>query len=392
MWTPSTLDPVDNGTLGLLRGICYYPNMASRTKQFPISGRPLPDGSIWLLETSFLLEAGARSLKTETTYRSGLRLFADWLQYYKRDGFTLDDEIPLSPERLTTATVLSFRNWLLANRAQSTATTYMAAVTGYLHFLDGQDQLPSNTQLGKLQRQLARRQVERNQAETVIDMDAARQDVPKIVAYYEEMPLPASNDRFNRRLSLLRNRALVNILYSTAARLSEVVALNRSNVDQGRAQYATVTGKGGRPRTLYIREYARHSIQTYLAERKDSNPALFVAHSRNARDARLSSTSAHNVVKRAVNALGLHHSLSAHDFRHFRATQLLREGMPIEVVQEFLGHTDISTTRGIYAPVLGVHIVSEWLDNVDIAPEQVPSPQDAETIISPDDLGLTPAP
>jgi site-specific recombinase XerD len=80
------------------------------------------------------------------------------------------------------------------------------------------------------------------------------------------------------------------------------------------------------------------------------------------------------VVKKAVRALGLHESLSAHDFRHYRATQLLREGMPIEVVQEFLGHTDISTTRGIYAPVLGVQVVSEWLDNVDVAPETAQSP------------------
>ena len=344
-----------------------------KTKNFPVSGRPLPDGPIWLMETSFLLEAGARSLKTEATYRSGLRLFADWLQYYKRDGYSVDDVVPLSPERLTTATVLSFRNWLLANRAQATATTYMAAVTGYLHFLDGQDQLPENIQLGKLQRQLARRQVERNQAETVIDLDAARQAMPQIVAYYGDLPLPSSNDRFNRRLSLLRNRALVNVLYSTAARLSEVVALNRSNVDHGKANYATVTGKGGRPRTLYIRDYARNSIRAYLQERLDSNPALFVAHSRNAGGARLSATSAHNIVKRAVKGLGLHQSLSAHDFRHFRATQLLREGMPIEVVQEFLGHTDISTTRGIYAPVLGVQVVSEWLDNVDVAPQQAAS-------------------
>jgi site-specific recombinase XerD len=49
--------------------------------------------------------------------------------------------------------------------------------------------------------------------------------------------------------------------------------------------------------------------------------------------------------------------------------------MPLEVVQEFLGHTDISTTRNIYAPVLGVQVVSEWLDNVDVAPESVNSKQ-----------------
>jgi integrase/recombinase XerD len=155
--------------------------------------------------------------------------------------------------------------------------------------------------------------------------------------------------------------------------LSEVISLNRSNVDHGRAKHATVTGKGRKPRTIYIQEYARQAILSYLVERSDTNPALFVAHSRNAKNARLSTTSAHNVVKKAVKALNLHEGLSAHDFRHYRATQLLREGMPIEVVQEFLGHSDISTTRGIYAPVLGVQIVSEWLDNVDVSPEEAVS-------------------
>jgi integrase/recombinase XerD len=198
----------------------------------------------------------------------------------------------------------------------------------------------------------------------------ARQAMPRIVQYYDNLPLPPRNDRYNRRLSLLRDRALVGVLYSTAARLSEVVGLNRGTVDHGRARYATISGKGGRARTIHLRQYARATIRAYLNERRDSNPALFVAHSRNAKNARLSTTSAHNVVKKAVKALGLHESLSAHDFRHYRATQLLREGMPIEVVQEYLGHVDISTTRSIYAPVLGVHVVSEWLDNVDVSPDQ----------------------
>lgn len=341
---------------------------AQKGDVLPISGRPLPDGPAWLEEPSFLLEAGARSLKTETTYRSGLRLFADWIQHFGKDGYQKNDHWPLAPDRLTSPTVLTFRTWLLANRSRSTVTTYMAAVIGYLQFLDGRDHLPAAIQLGKLQRQMSRRQVERNQAEGVIDLDVARQSMPRIVAYYDELPLPAENDKYNRRLSLLRDRALVHVLYSTAARLSEVVALNRSNVDNGRAAYATIIGKGSKPRTIHIRDYARKALVAYLAERLDSNPALFVAHSRNAKSARLSATAAHLVVKKAVNALYLHKSLSAHDFRHFRATQLLREGMPIEVVQEFLGHADISTTRSIYAPVLGVQVVSEWLDNMDVPP------------------------
>ena len=344
-----------------------------RHRPLPISGRQPPDAPAWINQSSFLLEAGTRSLKTETTYRSGLRLFADWVQHFCLDGYDIDENWPLSPQKLSTATILSFRNWLLANRSQATTTTYIAAIVGYLNFLDGLDQLPEALQLGKLQRQLTRRQIDRNQAENVIDLDAARQSIPQIIQYYDDLPLPSREEKYGRRLSLLRDRALVCVLYSTAARLSEVISLNRSNVDHGRAKHATVTGKGRKPRTIYIQGYARQAIRNYLVERSDANPALFVAHSRNAKNARLSTTSAHNVVKRAVKALHLHEGLSAHDFRHYRATQLLREGMPIEVVQEFLGHSDISTTRGIYAPVLGVQIVSEWLENVDVSPEEAVS-------------------
>jgi site-specific recombinase XerD len=344
-------------------------NKRLATRTLPVSGRPLPKGAAWLMEESYLLEAGVRSAKTETTYRSALHNFADWLQHFKKEAYTTETPWPLAPDHLTTATLLEYRNWLTARQARSTVTTYTAAVTGYLHFLDGMDMLPEAVQLGKLQRQIARRRVERNQSEAVIDLDIPRQAVPRIIAWYEELPLPsAENDSYNRRLSLLRDRALVQTLYATAARISEVVSLNRRSVDDGRAAYAIIVGKGNKARTLHLRDYARQAIRAYLAERRDTNPALFVAHSRNAATNRLSITSAHNTIKRAVKALDLHESLSAHDFRHFRATQLLREGMPLEVVQEFLGHADISTTRSIYAPVLGVQVVGEWLDNLDVPP------------------------
>lgn len=65
------------------------------------------------------------------------------------------------------------------------------------------------------------------------------------------------------------------------------------------------------------------------------------------------------IVSWAVAALGLGSRLSPHDFRHYRATALLREDVPIAIVQEYLGHADIPTTRSIYAPVVGDNIVVE---------------------------------
>lgn len=335
-------------------------------KTLPCSDREIPTPPPFTDMEMFLREAGVNSNRTERAYRAGLRAFADWLQVHGRH-YDLEVEWPLPPAPLTTADVLEFRSWLLSNRSQATATTYLAGVMGYLYFLDGIDKCPTAVQLGKLAEQRKRRRADRNMAATVVDKDEARQGVPTIVSFYNALPLPAENDPYNRRLSLLRDRALVNALYSTAARLSEVLALNRSQVAHGRASTATIIGKGNRARTLHLMPYAQTTITAYLAERNDSNPALFVSHSRNGRNGRLAQSGAHNVIKTSVAAQELDPTLSAHDFRHYRATQLLRGGMPLEVVQELLGHADISTTRGIYAPLLGVQVVREWLDNMDVA-------------------------
>lgn len=323
----------------------------ARTRKLPISNRPIPNTLAWLWEDNFLDETGGNSQKTESTYRSGLRLFADWLQHFGKAQYSAEMRWPLSPDQLDTATILEFRSWLVENRSRSTVMTYTAALVGYLNFIDDEDELPDEVELVKLQRQMAAKRVGRDSAETVLDLDASRQHIPRIIRYYEQLPLPHDNDRYNRRLSLLRDRAVIHTLYSTAARISELVALDRETVQHGGAPFVVIDS-GGKLRQITFEPYAQTSIRAYLRERTDDNPALFIAHSRNARQARLSITSVHNVVKRAVRALNLDANLSAHDFRHYRATQLLRDGMPLADIQELLGHSDIATTRNIYSPIL----------------------------------------
>ena len=338
--------------------------------KLPLSNRPIPlETPIWLHESEFLFKAGENSLKTETTYRSGLRLFADWLQHFNRGEYTVKDEWPISANRLNNDILIAYRQWLLQNRSSKTATTYMAAVTSYLTFLEDKDELTETVQLSKLQRQLRKRRSGTNAAETVVDLDEARQDIPKILHYYDQLPLPAENDIYNRRLSLLRDKALVWTMFSTAARISEVAGLNRTQGKSEIPQFLIVTGKGNKTRTVHIRDYAQGPVNAYLRERKDSNRALFVSHSRNSLNARITITSIHNIIKRAVKAENLHPRLSAHDFRHYRASTLLREGMPLEVLQEYLGHEDITTTRNIYAPLMGVQVIDEWLNNMDSKPK-----------------------
>ncbi len=323
----------------------------ARKRNLPISNRPIPNTITWVLEDSFLTVTGSNSQKTESTYRSGLRLFADWLQHFQKASYSSEMNWPLSPAQLNTETIIEFRSWLSDNRSRATVMTYTAALVGYLNFIDQRDALPNGVELEVLQAQMAAKRVGRDSAETVLDFDKSRQHIPSIIRYYEQLPLPRQNDRYNRRLSLLRDRALIHTLYSTAARISELVSLDRESVRNGSAKTVTIDSSG-KLRDLTFEPYAQTSIRAYLRERNDENPALFIAHSRNAGEARLSITSVHNVVKRAVRALNLNASLSAHDFRHYRATQLLREGMSLADIQELLGHSDIATTRNIYSPVL----------------------------------------
>ncbi len=246
----------------------------------PISKRPMPHGPAFFQEKYFLDDVSCNSPKTGSTYRSGLRLFADWLQYFGRDGFSVSDPWPLNPSSLTNKTVSDFRRWLLAKRSKATVTTYMAAVMGYLVYLEVKDLLPSSIELSRLQRQLGLYNKRNNQAAQVVDYDIARQDIPRIVAYFDSLPLPPHNDCYNRRLTILRNKAIMNVLYSTGARISEIVSLDRSDVKDGRAATATIMGKGNKSRAIFVQSYAQDPISAYLAERRDDNPALFVSHSR----------------------------------------------------------------------------------------------------------------
>lgn len=326
----------------------------------PISGRRVPaDDFAFLLQDEFMVEMAAKSQRTADTYRSGLRLFADWLAVHS-SGYTVAHEWPLNPIRVSTTDVMGFRTWLMKHRASGTTVTYVSAVVSYLVFLESREVMPPNVDLTKLQRQIRWRRTNQQNAKNVVELDVARRfGIPAILEYFRQLEIPEP-DSYGRRLGALRDRALIETLYSTAGRISEVAALNVSQVDKGQTE-VTIIGKGGHPRTIHFLPRARAAIDAYLAERDDGGRPLFISHSRNSNGQRLSTTSIHNTIKFVVAEMDLDSKLSAHDFRHYRATTLLREGMPLEAVQEYLGHHDISTTRSIYAPVLGAGLVSDWL-------------------------------
>lgn len=135
----------------------------------------------------------------------------------------------------------------------------------------------------------------------------------------------------------LRDKAIIEILFSTWCRVSEVVQMDIADI---RGDSITVIGKGQKERTVYLNSKAQLAIKNYLESRKDGNAALFV--SRTAK--RLERNSIESVVKNIGMAAGID-NVHPHRFRRTGATFALRAGMPIEKVSYLLGHESVSTTQ-----------------------------------------------
>jgi integrase/recombinase XerD len=145
----------------------------------------------------------------------------------------------------------------------------------------------------------------------------------------------------------LRDRALLELLYSTGARISEAVGIDLDDLDAG-ARTVLLHGKGGRQRIVPVGRPALAAVEAYLvrarpelAARGRGNAALLL----NARGGRLSRQSAWHALRGAADAAGLTSAVSPHTLRHCFATHLLAGGADVRVVQELLGHASVSTTQ-----------------------------------------------
>ncbi len=141
-------------------------------------------------------------------------------------------------------------------------------------------------------------------------------------------------------LSSLRDKAILEFLYSTGARVSEMVSLKKENVDFI-SGIARVKGKGKKERLLPLGEPALNSLKKYIDKRSDSNPSLFI----NKRGGTLTDRGTRNVVYKYMRQATITLGVSPHTFRHSFATHLLDRGADLRSVQELLGHSSIATTQ-----------------------------------------------
>ncbi|MBC2681496.1 site-specific tyrosine recombinase XerD [Corynebacterium anserum] len=156
----------------------------------------------------------------------------------------------------------------------------------------------------------------------------------------------------------LRDRTLVETLYSTGARISELLELDVDDIDV-KNQLIVVRGKGGKERIVPLGLPAIDALQHYLVRgrpslNKKGSPALFL----NRNGARMGRQSGFKVVSGAAERAGLGH-VSPHSLRHSFATHLLEGGADVRVVQELLGHASVATTQ-IYTKVTPEHLREMW--------------------------------
>jgi len=199
-------------------------------------------------------------------------------------------------------------------------------------------------------------------AEGLTDLDVARavkpptpsRRLPKSLSVDDVLALldGAGGDSETDGPLTLRNRALLEVLYSTGARISEAVGLDVDDVDT-HSRSVLLRGKGGKQRLVPIGRPAVSALDAYLvrgrpdlARRGKATPAIFL----NVRGGRLSRQSAWQVLQDAAERAKISAAVSPHTLRHSFATHLLEGGADVRVVQELLGHASVTTTQ-IYTMV-----------------------------------------
>ena len=172
----------------------------------------------------------------------------------------------------------------------------------------------------------------------------------------KEQPFSVTDaEKIRNACSTKRDRALVEFLFSTGCRVSEVVSTNRDNIDSDTKQL-TVIGKGKKQRTVYLSDKALMYLKEYLEDRKDENPSLFV--SINQPFNALSKDGIEAILK-SIGTKADVPDVHPHRFRRTMCCNLVNRGMPIQDVSQIMGHSSISTTE-IYYNSIGVNVKNKF--------------------------------
>ncbi len=289
------------------------------------------------------IERGLSS-KTQENYSRFLNKFFNWLTDQNLDK--------LKPEKLDANHVWKYRIFLSRHTdpksgkplKKTTQNYYLIALRSLLEFFVEKNISSLSPSSVKLAKDKSDKQV-------------------KFLNLSQLEKLLLAPDIYN--LQGLRDRAILETLFSTGLRVAELTGLNREQIKIKKITEElelSVTGKGQKVRTVYFSTRAVKYLKAYLDKRNDIDPALFINYKRGAENSsetrRLSSRSIEDIVKKYVKIAGLPILTTPHTLRHSFATDLLAQGVDLRLVQEFLGHQNISTTQ-IYT-----HVTNKQLKDV----------------------------
>ncbi|MDP3953634.1 MAG: tyrosine-type recombinase/integrase [bacterium] len=289
----------------------------------------MPDFLDWLD-----IEKGLSS-KTQENYSNFLKHFFDWL-----DRNNLGE---ITPKNITEKYVWKYRVHLSRQRSlkRSTQNYYLIALRSLLGYLLEKDITSLPPDKIRLAREKEEKQVR------FLTRDQLR-------AFFEGPDTSTFRG--------LRDRAILETLFSTGLRIAELVALNREQIKIPKVSSEeleiVVTGKGKRVRPVYFSPQSLHWLGLYLKKRSDTHPALFVTYrnyeTKSGAD-RIAPRTIQTSFKKYAALSGVPLDTTPHVLRHSFATDLLSQGVDIRTIQEFLGHKNIAATQ-IYA-----HLTSKQL-------------------------------
>jgi len=267
-----------------------------------------------------------RSIKTQVNYERYLKRFLEFSKISK-------------PEQISQDSTRQYRLWL--NRTgikKNTQNYHLIALRNFLKYLAKRDLKVLPADKIELGRQSERQVIflENSELERLLD-------VP-------------DGDSFKS----LRGRAILELLFSTGLRVSELCGLNRDSINFKSGEFA-VRGKGDKVRLVFLSETAKTALKDYLQKRQDVDEALFIRNIKNpakSDNLRLTSRSVERLIKYYAAKAGLSKKVTPHTLRHSFATDLLMNGADIRSVQALLGHSNITTTQ-IYT-----HITDKQLREV----------------------------
>ena len=283
------------------------------------------------------IERGSAS-KTQENYARYLHKFTKWLKTTKQDGLLPHE---LTPEHIWQYRIFMARSPISETNnktlTKKTQNYYLIALRSLLTFFTNRDiqSLP----VEKIK--LAKR-------------EKSEQSIKFLTLDQVEKLLLTPNTSHNIGL---RDKAILEVLFSTGLRIAELVALNKDQIkikSDTKDIELSITGKGGHVRTVYFSERTVRWLKKYLDIRKDNDKALFINYKPKKENdqspARLTVRSIERMVEKYSKFAGLPIKVTPHVLRHTLATDLLNKGADLRVVQEILGHQSVATTQ-IYTHV-----------------------------------------